>query len=650
MSSTSELLKALGIGAGTIGAGAAIHGAGLGRVLEPLDWPRQALANLVRSPMKAMETGDVSELLGALPGLAGATLGGVVGGPVGLLAGSLLGGGLQGIGNLSGREQFKAPSVQDITGTEDFLPNLAVGMATDPLTYAGLGSSWSAGAKALRGAAPAVEAAAKAIPEAIPVAKIAPQIPVAKKVVPAFYSRLEEGIAKLPDSIKSESVINQLKKMGVTNEEIEATNLAKALEGKPRVSKQDLMNHFGENKVQVEEVMKRSSDPNKVFEDPVDELFRQDTLPREETAKFNQYQTPGGSNYRELLLTTPQTSSLPEGFTLKKVDNPHGPGGKSFQIVKSDGSPVPGQLGERTFPTEKQAIDVVGARSEAFQGSHWEEPNVLAHVRFNDRVGPNGEKILHIEEIQSDWHQQGRKEGYGITQPRTENGRSYEELFARHEELMNSPNPDQAELRRITNELDRLHEANMQAGVGVDEPFGVPHGPFKDTWHELSMKRMIRYAAEHNYDEITLNSGEQINKVLGGGDSLAGQKKFYDEQLPNWMKKYAKQHGVKVEIGSSKSNIDQILQAKKKYLELLEQKNAAIDVREFDKYYALREELDKAHRELQSIEEAKSLPTRMPLNASMREQALTRGLPLMQMGAGAGGSALLAALLSQENS
>lgn len=44
--------------------------------------------------------------------------------------------------------------------------------------------------------------------------------------------------------------------------------------------------------------------------------------------------------------------------------------------------------------------------------THWDEPNVVAHARFKERRGPNGEKVLALEEIQSDWHQKGRKEGY----------------------------------------------------------------------------------------------------------------------------------------------------------------------------------------------------------------------------------------------
>lgn len=38
--------------------------------------------------------------------------------------------------------------------------------------------------------------------------------------------------------------------------------------------------------------------------------------------------------------------------------------------------------------------------------------NFIAHLRFNTRIGPNGERILFIEEIQSDLHQEGRQTGY----------------------------------------------------------------------------------------------------------------------------------------------------------------------------------------------------------------------------------------------
>ena len=44
--------------------------------------------------------------------------------------------------------------------------------------------------------------------------------------------------------------------------------------------------------------------------------------------------------------------------------------------------------------------------------THWDEDSVVAHTRFKERTGPNGERVLALEEIQSDWHQKAREEGY----------------------------------------------------------------------------------------------------------------------------------------------------------------------------------------------------------------------------------------------
>jgi hypothetical protein len=58
------------------------------------------------------------------------------------------------------------------------------------------------------------------------------------------------------------------------------------------------------------------------------------------------------------------------------------------------------------------ASNLVGHKSaEKYRSSHFDQPNILAHMRLNDRV-VDGKNTLFIEEIQSDWHQAGRKKGY----------------------------------------------------------------------------------------------------------------------------------------------------------------------------------------------------------------------------------------------
>lgn len=44
--------------------------------------------------------------------------------------------------------------------------------------------------------------------------------------------------------------------------------------------------------------------------------------------------------------------------------------------------------------------------------THWDEPNVVAHARITTRTDATGAKVLFLEEVQSDWHQKGRDEGY----------------------------------------------------------------------------------------------------------------------------------------------------------------------------------------------------------------------------------------------
>jgi hypothetical protein len=51
-----------------------------------------------------------------------------------------------------------------------------------------------------------------------------------------------------------------------------------------------------------------------------------------------------------------------------------------------------------------------------FTASHFNEENIVAHFRTTDIKGPNGEKALFIEEIQSDWAQKGRRRGFQLSE------------------------------------------------------------------------------------------------------------------------------------------------------------------------------------------------------------------------------------------
>ena len=124
---------------------------------------------------------------------------------------------------------------------------------------------------------------------------------------------------------------------------------------------------------------------------------------------------------------------------------------------------------ERAYAAELEQLKAAGKNKEPFRSSHWEEDNILAHVRFNDRTDAEGSKVLFIEELQSDWGQGFKK--------------------------FKDKNTDDLEIA--------LRQVDKQP---------IPAAPFvTDTksWLSLGIKRMIAYAAENGYDKVAFVNGEQ---------------------------------------------------------------------------------------------------------------------------------------------
>ena len=249
---------------------------------------------------------------------------------------------------------------------------------------------------------------------------------------PIFYSQLRRIIEqKMPNRTVAGHVLAIIKGGQAKQEEVKWSGIEDWLkEQKGRVEKQDVLGFLSANEVQVEEM---SPDKN----------------------KYDQYQLPGGDNYRELLFTLPR----------KIGDN--------------------------------------GYYVDGYSSSHWDEANVLAHVRFNDRTTPDGQKVLFIEEIQSDWHQEGRKKGYALSAKEeqeyknlTEKMNSFydENVMVKDESVYDWWDSKEG---RVYQELERRRNEN------------IPDAPFKTTWHEFVLKRILRHAAENGYDRIAFTTGEQ---------------------------------------------------------------------------------------------------------------------------------------------
>jgi hypothetical protein len=224
--------------------------------------------------------------------------------------------------------------------------------------------------------------------------------------------------------------------------------------------------------------------------------------------KFSQHKLPGGENYREILLTLPERK--PNTEALARLED-------ATKAYKQNAS-------YENYQALNNARLEVGADwdkmpSAQFKSSHFDQPNILAHMRVNDRV-VDGKKTLFIEEIQSDWHQAGRKKGYQskdiesqlkVLEKSTE--KRYREIRQLSNEMtaLDDTQLDQfnalaAERQRLLNLQDeetdswkRLYDAGRE---------NVPDAPFKTSWHELTLKRAIQEASEKGYDQIAFTTGK----------------------------------------------------------------------------------------------------------------------------------------------
>lgn len=375
-----------------------------------------------------------------------------------------------------------------------------------------------------------------------------------------FYHKIQNTISeKMGNTATVEQVRGIIKEM--KPEEIKWSGIDEFLKGKEKVSKTELLDYLMANQVEIKEVVRSSAKAldwidgsgESLFETADGEFWITENKPEtnrpykytlnqkghgvvsnsnssgalkesaekyhsDDQTKFSQYTLPGGENYREVLLTMPPSENklteLPEGYTVKSrvsetQKDYNGNLVTMWDVYGPDGRPVDG--GATKEVAIKNAISRLNERSSNdnnFKSSHFDEPNVLAHVRLNERTDADGKKVLFVEEIQSDWHQAGRKKGYKSDQ-QLPPGYKVEKnnIPAQYEK-----NPQTTFFVKDTNGkiagMGETQEAALKDYFKVSSG-AVPDAPLKKTWHEFAMKRIIRMAAEQGFDKVAWTTGEQ---------------------------------------------------------------------------------------------------------------------------------------------
>lgn len=120
----------------------------------------------------------------------------------------------------------------------------------------------------------------------------------------------------------------------------------------------------------------------------------------------------------------------------------------------------------------------------------------------------NGERVLVIDEIQSNRHQEGREKGYDNTWSETVN------------EIADATGIEKQRIESNPYDVANWMDAHAKGETGRElaqrlrdeytkHNNAVPDAPFDRNWHELAMKRMLRYAAENGYDKVAWTKGAQ---------------------------------------------------------------------------------------------------------------------------------------------
>ena len=222
-------------------------------------------------------------------------------------------------------------------------------------------------------------------------------------------------------------------------------------------------------------------------------------LDDEGAAKYADYVLPGRhENYREVLITHDPKPAIVEDI------------GGGFWAAK-DSPDAEAGIGK----SREEAINnwKYSSSRRQYESSHFDEPNILAHMRVNDRT-INGKKTLMVEEIQSDWHQAGRKKGYDTLEARQNIKKErqklldekdhFEELAKPYTDLGQDAPPDIVDgWTKAANGLQELQkiENSMRSAV--------PNAPFKKNWHEMVVKQALDMAAKGDYEAIAFTTGKQ---------------------------------------------------------------------------------------------------------------------------------------------
>jgi hypothetical protein len=388
---------------------------------------------------------------------------------------------------------------------------------------------------------------------------------------PPFFSALTRTLGdKMPARASAEQVRNLLKSPGIKAEEVRWSGIEEWLaEQEGPVTKEAVRAFLAENEVDIQEVVRGFADPEATRLQAELQAYTEDFLRAAEDAFTLEKATQW---HAHIVWNRWIPRDLPA--PLKPLAKRLLAANDALNEFRAAAKPVMYGGGAYNLPggeSYRELLLIFSGREggKPFVGTHWGGmENVLAHVRFDERVDAEGKRALFLQEIQSDWHAKGRK--YGYEAPLRERARLQADIIEMVEgpagglEVGYEPEAqvtsrgqritteqwfffrDRRPFGGITQEPDRgfvvnsavlqnaayptleqakaeLYVRHLTSDIIRDETahgrfielsrnwLGAlpPAAPFPKTWHELVAKRMLRWAAARDFDRLAWTTGKQ---------------------------------------------------------------------------------------------------------------------------------------------
>ena len=538
-----------------------------------------------------------------------------------------------------------------------------------------------------------------------------------------MYSKLQREIeAFRGDKIGASSAVSYLRGKGVKAEEIKWSGIETFLEGKKSVGKQELLDWLRENELTLTATVLGETEPNDYyhlrtpamnpdtgeviadwgeFEGQAYEMAERMGYDWEEV-RFDE-----NDGWWQAYINDPETGLV---IDLMEI-NALGEDGKVEAETRWEDYKTPGGSNYREYLFKMPGSDYINDAMSV----HWNDSGILAHARVQD-FDHDGKPVLFIEEIQSDWHNAGAKQGYASKEraAKVEELDALERKYTWGDALLKEGRDRIVELRselypeqeRINKEFDEneakwrndptlyglveyvatelfdgnttkardyllqdsfndmgLVDANVEwltrryeMDIKPEEheavrdyyrtlwrlrmerheldtkkrndKYAAPEAPYAKNYHEYVLKNLLRKAAEGDYGYLAWTPGA-MQEERWSSEYAEGYRIEYDQDIPKFLNKYGKQWGAKVgRIGLDGVDTGIVDEA---YIDSLAERNSEIrsklrTAQTLEEATQLRDEARKIQAEVRKAR----LGTvwAIPITKQMRDSVLYEGQPM----------------------